>query len=228
MYSIWGKAMAVLTAIAGNSDLSRYVDFNLGIPHIYRGSGDIKLIVMGQDPTVKNKTARATIKTVLNLDKEGNLRSYIIRICNELGLSFEQNIYATNYLKNFFIRPPTQFTTIDVFEAFSPYWLPLLREEIEEFPKVPVITLGGPLLSAIVCGDASPRVRDYWGYTPNWQSSVRGDFKYLEPANNILNRVIFPLPHQPSLGKQFYSGQLSDYMAFVNNQIIIGYQGSTG
>ena len=222
MKSIWVKAMAIKGAIASNLDLSRHVDFNLPIPNVYRGKGDIKLIVLGQDPTVKNKSARAAIKTVLNLDKEGNLRSYIIRICNELGLSFEENIYATNYLKNFFIRPPTQFTTIDVFEAFSPYWLPLLREELEEFPKVPVITLGEPLLSAIVRGNASPHMRDYWGYRSNWNLGERGDFKYLEPADNILNRVIFPFPHQPSRGKLFYSDRFNDYMAFVNEQLLIG------
>lgn len=221
MKSIWGKAMAILTAIASNSDLFQYVDLNLSIPNVYRGKGAIKLIVLGQDPTVKNKSARAAIKTVLNLDKEGKLRIYIIRICNELGLSFEQNIYATNYLKNFFIKPPTQFTTIDIFESFSRYWFPLLREELEEFPKVPVITLGEPLLSAIVCGNASPHIRDYWGYKANWESGERSDFKYLEPTDNIINRVIFPFPHQPSLGKQFYSDRFNDYMAFVKEQLLM-------
>ncbi len=221
MKSIWVKAMAIKGAIAGDSDLFRYVDLNLSIPNVYRGKGDIKLIVLGQDPTVKDKSARAAIKTVLNLDKEGNLHHYITRICNELGLSLEQNIYATNYLKNFFNKPPTQFTTIDIFESFSRYWLPLLREELEEFPKIPVITLGEPLLSAIVRGNASPHIRDYWGYQSNWESGERGDFKYLEPADNIINRVILPFPHQPSLGKQFYSDRFNDYMAFINEQLHI-------
>jgi len=32
------------------------------------------------------------------------------------GLDLDQNIYATNYFRNFFIKPPTQIEEINVFE----------------------------------------------------------------------------------------------------------------
>jgi len=91
----------------------------------------------GQDPTVKNEKSRASITQVLNLNKLGNLYNYLSRICSGLHLDLEKNIYATNYLKNFFIVPPTQIKGISIFNEFAPYWLPMLREELAEFTHTP-------------------------------------------------------------------------------------------
>ncbi len=216
------KARDVLNSIASNLRLSRLVDFRLPIPQIYHGTDKIKLIILGQDPTVKNKKSRETITTVLNLDKPGSLYNYLSRICDGLGLSLKENAYAINYLKNFFIAPPTQIKEIDIFKEFAPYWLPLLREELAQFPQAPIITLGQPLLSAIVREGVSPLVRDYWGYTSNWKSGERGTRRYLKPSKNILSRIIFPFPHQPSIGKQFYSERFKDYVSFTREKSNIG------
>ena len=72
-----------------------------------RGHGGIQLVVLGQDPTVKNAEARGRITTVLNLDKPGSLRSYLQRVCAGLGARLDENVYATNVIKNFFTMPPT-------------------------------------------------------------------------------------------------------------------------
>lgn len=90
------------------------IDYSLGIvpPHI--GSGDIKLIILGQDPTVRNAAQRAKIKRTLNLDKgKGALRVYVERICASLGLSLD-NVYATNIYKYFYALPPA-----DTFDVLS-------------------------------------------------------------------------------------------------------------
>lgn len=213
------RATELLGDLISDPHLGPFVDGTLGIPKAFRGSGQVRLIILGQDPTVKNPHSRSTIKTVLNLDKRGSLRNYLVRVCRELGLDLDQNVYATNYFKNFFIKPPTQIKEINVFQEFAPTWLPLLRDELAMFPQLPVITLGQPLLAALVSGGASPHVRDYWGYTPQWKSGEMGPFQSLDPNQNHLERVIFPFPHQPSIRKQFYKERMSDYITFVTKSI---------
>jgi uracil-DNA glycosylase len=215
---------ATLSELKANPKLRRYVDSTLDIPEVFRGKGEIRLVVLGQDPTVKDPVSRRSINTVLNLDKGGNLKAYLSRICEGLGLELDQHVYATNYLKNFFVEPPTQIDEIDIFQLFGPIWLPLLQAELALFPQAPVITLGEPLLTALVRGDASPRVRDYWGYTPRWKSSETGPFRHLAPRANVLERTVFPFPHQPSIRKQFYRERLGDYTAFVRQEAFSGRQ----
>ena len=208
------KAEIILQEISRNKRLVRYIDLNAGIPEVYKGEQDIKLVVLGQDPTVRDPQVRVNIDMVLNLNKGGNLKNYLTRICGELGISLS-NVYATNYYKNFFINPPTTIKEINIFSEFSSYWLPLLKEELAYFPEVPVITLGEPMLKFIVLGKASPLVRHYWGYRPTWKLGEQGPFSYLKPGDNVLDRVIFPLPHQPSLSKSFYKERLIDYLGFI-------------
>jgi hypothetical protein len=212
------RARAVLGAIASDPELARFVDFSLDPPGVLRGSGEIRLIVLGQDPTVKNPRSRARITTVLDLDRRGSLRTYLARVCEELGLDLDRHVYATNYLKGFFVEPPTRIEEIDAFQVFGPLWLPLLRDELAQlFSGIPVISLGEPLLNMLVCEGASPYVRDYWGYTPDWKSGKADPFRYLEPDENRLGRTVFPFPHQRSVRKQFYRGQMSNYTAFIRD-----------
>lgn len=201
--------------ISSHPSLRQYVDTNYELPEAYKGSGVIKLIILGQDPTIKNKERRKFVKKVFNLDKYGKLRSYLVSICNGLGIDLDVNVYATNYLKNFFDRPPAQINEVNIFQLFEPYWLPVLLQEIGPFPDIPIISLGQPLLKAIVKLGASAFVHDYWGYTINWKSGQRGTYRYLEPELNKTGRIIFPLPHQPSLNKEFYRDRLDEYIHFI-------------
>jgi hypothetical protein len=214
------EATKVLTQLQADPNLARFVHPTLGIPEVYHAKGEIRLIVLGQDPTVKNPRSLSAIKTVLNLDKRGSLRNYLSRVCEGLGLDLDQNVYATNFLKNFFVKPPTQIEEIDIFDVFRPSWLPLLQEELALFPRATVITLGEPLLAALVLGDASPQVRDYWGYTALWKSGETGPFNYVAAENNRLGRTLFRFPHQPSIAKRFYAERLADYTAFVRQEAL--------
>ena len=209
------RANEILGVLVSDPELGPFADQSLPIPKVFRGTGKIKLVILGQDPTVKNEASRKRIKTVLNLDKNNSLRRYLVEVCTGLGLDLDENVYATNYFKNFFIKPPTQIDEIDVFTAFAPYWLPILKEEIAEFPEVPLITLGEPLLGAVVRLNASPKVRDYWGYNSGWKVGVTEPFSHLEQDMNVLKRMSFPFPHQPSIQKQFYRERIGWYIDFV-------------
>jgi hypothetical protein len=198
-----------------NESLSKYLDPSLRIPKPYVGKGLIRLIVLGQDPTVKNAASRKSIKTVLNLDTNGSVRGYLSDVCQKLGIDLLKNVYATNIFKNFFIQPPTQIKEINIFKTFLPYWLPLLQQELALYPNVPVITLGEPVLQTILNQGMPTRLREYWGYTTEWKKGKLEPFRFIKPAENILGRTVFPFPHQPSLRKEFYKLRMDDYIAFM-------------
>jgi hypothetical protein len=211
------KAERSLEELRQDSHLSPYIDPQYGIPSPYIGKGPIRLIVLGQDPTVKNAASRQSIRTVLNLDTNGSVRGYLSGVCQKLGIDLSQNVYATNLFKNFFVEPPTQIQKkgFDIFQAFLPVWLPLLDEELGQYPAIPVITLGEPVLQTLLAPGMPTRLRDYWGYAPEWKEGKLGAFQFIKPAENKLGRTIFPFPHQPSIRKEFYKMRMDGYIAFM-------------
>jgi len=68
-------------------------------PDIYCGSDDIKVLIIGHSPAIKNKRR---VETVLDFDREkSNLRRYIAdNLLDPLGITIE-NIYCTNLMKCF-------------------------------------------------------------------------------------------------------------------------------
>ncbi len=68
-FHVGPRAKAILSPLVSDPKLGRFVDPTVGVPEVAHGRGDIPLIVLGQDPTVKDPRSRASIKTVLNLDK---------------------------------------------------------------------------------------------------------------------------------------------------------------
>jgi len=215
------KSAEVLQKIKADPRLGLYV-LTDQIPGVFMEADDvgkIRLIVIGQDPTVKNEVSCETIKTVLNLDKpHGSLHKYISLICERLGLNLSQHVYATNYAKNFFIHPPTQIVECNLLHEVSQYWLPLLKEELSLFPSRPIVTLGGPLLKALLVGPKKALVRQYWGYTPNWVTT-KTVFSFVSEDENKLGRRLFPFPHQPSLRKRFYSATLQSYLGYMKTNM---------
>lgn len=209
----------ILQKLKADPELYRFVDFTLAIPSNFVGKGKIKLIVLGQDPTVKNYKSRQSINMVLNLDKKGSLANYLNTICSKLGINLSENIFATNLLKNFFIQPPAQLKNYGVIEKSSKYWIDLLQKEISTYPKVPIITLGEPMLNSLILDEYSKKVRDYWGYTKNWKIGANNPFNYISPDQNNLERCIFPFPHQPSANKVFYGERIDNYISYVRSKI---------
>lgn len=198
--------------------LAGHTDSTLQIPKPFYGTVSIKLIILGQDPTVKNVSGRKDIKTVLNLDKSGALKKYLNYISSSLGLDLEKNVYATNLLKNFFIAPPASIKEVNIFQLFIPYWLPVLRKELELFPTVPIISLGEPLLQNLVLNGISKKVREYWGFADYDKTGDESNFKISKLNENILNRVLIPFPHQPSINRKFYKNTLDSYLRFIKSE----------
>src|SRR5574341_982179 len=180
------RANQILLELKRDARLGQYVDESLAIPQPFRGKESIRLLVLGQDPTIKDTLKRKKIKTVLNLDKNGSARAYMDRVCLDLGICLGENIYATNLYKNFFVRPPTEIKEIDIFHEFAEAWLPLLIDELKEFGDIPLITLGEPILAPLIKDGAKNKIRDYWGYRSDWQTLGVLPFQHISPSENKL------------------------------------------
>lgn len=153
------------------------------------GNGEIRLIFIGQDPTVESNRGRAMVGSTLRLEEGGVLKVYIERICKEFGCRLE-NVYATNVFKYFYEHKPAVCEGfMAAFEAHIEPNLKLLREELETYPGCPVVTLGQPVLSLIAGPDKE--LRKYWNY--------KGcGYRKIDAGDNKLGRVIYPFPHYNS------------------------------
>ena len=201
------------------SEISSYIDTTLSPPKPFRGSGKIKLIILGQDPTVQNQEYRKRIKVTLLLNQPGGLRTYVDKICKALDIDLDENMYATNLLKNFFTVPPDTLRkdNPEFFRKAAGYWIPFLKEEIEEFENAPILPLGEPVLNCLVNSSNWVLIRNYWGYEGPAQYGQ--NFDYIKPTENILSKVIFPFPHIPGLRHKIYKQQMDGYLKFMKEHI---------
>lgn len=204
------KSTEIRNSLKLNNDFyENPIDMNLTPVLPFRITNKIRLIVLGQDPTVKNEKSRESIEYTLNLDKAGSLKAYINQICSSLSISFE-NIYATNIFKYFYTHPPER--TMHVLYSHLPLNLELLKEELAAYPNIPIIALGLPVLQ-LLAGEKA-QVRDYWSYNPKTRK-CDGKFTFCSSKDNKLGRDIYPFPHQPSIRKEFYRDNLKEYINYV-------------
>lgn len=99
------EALVVRNDLKLNSDYDiNPIDENSNIVPVFKGNKNTKLIIVGQDPTIKNVESREEINCTLNLDRNNALRTYVIRICCCLGISLD-SVYATNLFKYFYTFP---------------------------------------------------------------------------------------------------------------------------
>jgi len=212
------EARKVIDKLA-SSEISSYIDTSLTPPDPFRGRGKIRLIILGQDPTVQDPEYREKIKVTLLLNQPGGLRTYLENICKSLDIDLDENIYATNLLKNFFTVPPDTMREKDpqFFRNAADHWIPLLREEIEEFENVPILPLGEPVLNCLTKSPDRVLIRNYWGY--EGPAQYGRNFGYIKPIENVLSRIVFPFPHIPGLSHKFYRQQMNGYLAFMKEHI---------
>lgn len=197
-----------------NDFSSNPIDLSRPVILPFQGREIIKLIILGQDPTVKNVASRKNITCTLNLDKQNSLRRYIEGICTGLGLTLD-NVYATNLFKYFYSIPPAE--TMQVLKMHLKPNLELLKEELVEFEIIPIITLGEPVLRLLT--DEKAKVRAYWDYNAKTGKSD-GKFCFSSAKENKLKRDFYPFPHQPSIRKEFYRNTLVDYLHYMKTKFI--------
>jgi uracil-DNA glycosylase len=211
------KIRQVYSIILSKPLLRVHVDTKHGIPAVHRGSGKIKLIIIGQDPTVKNKASRKNITSVLGLNRPGKMQRYVFGICERLNVDPLNELYATNLFKNFFEEPPDHDS--DVLHKFYQFWFPVLEEELSRYRNIPVITLGDKVIQFISKENPDNLVRNYWGYTEDWHLGGCNLLKHIPPDENLLGKPVFPFPRQPSIIKEFYASRLDRYIDYIRQNI---------
>lgn len=211
---VLNEAFVIRNNLKANKDFEcNPIDMSLDPVPPFSGDGEIKLIILGQDPTIKNLKTRSKISHTLNLNKKGSLKNYIDNICGYLGIN-PGNIYATNVFKYFYTVPPAE--TPEVLFAHLDENLELLKKEFAQFPDVPVLTLGEPVLQLLAGQNA--KVNVFWDYNRKTKCS-NGNYTCCDAVNNKLGRKFFPFPHQPSIRKEFYKNHLAYYSSFMKNNI---------
>jgi uracil-DNA glycosylase len=226
--AVAADARLILARLANHPKVGRYVDAGLDIPKPYLGGSKagVRLVMVGQDPTIRNVAQREKITTVLNLDKSGALRKYAEKLCCGLGVGMSE-VYATNACKNFFTEPPTAIlarTKIDVLMETSLDWLPLLRAELNQFPDAVVVSLGQPVLTMLVRSGGARAMRHFWGYHSSWQRErVLLPLSCIQAQDSTLDRMVFPFVHQPCAQRsKFYQHRFQDYVIFIRENGLRG------
>lgn len=174
-------------------------------------TSEVKLVLIGQDPTVRRQKSRVDIKVTLNLDKENSLKTYLKKVCEILQIDIEKEVYATNLYKCFFKIPPADDQSI-LTRQFK-IWMDFLIYELAVFKNSFVVTLGEPLINQLIHSN-SKQVKHYWDYIGQTKSGR--NFKCNEPFENYLQRRIYPIAHQPTWNRnEFYKTYLKDYLEFL-------------
>lgn len=171
----------------------------------------IKLVFIGQDPTVRRVESRGEINVTLNLDKENSLKTYLKKVCETLEIDLDKEVYATNLYKCFFKFPPADDQTI-LTRQFK-IWMDFLISELSIFENAIFITLGEPLINQLV-HSKSKEVKYYWDYIGHTKSGL--NFKCNEPSENYLQKRIYPIAHQPTWNRnEFYKTYLTNYLEYL-------------
>lgn len=194
--------------------LQNDIDFGYDFILPYSGAeniSDIKVVFIGQDPTVRRSESRKDINVTLNLDKKNSLKIYLKAVCDVLKIDIEKEVYATNLYKCFFKIPPADDQTI--LTRHFKVWIDLLIYELKAFDNQIFITLGEPLISQLVHSE-NKQVKYYWDYIGQTKSGA--NFKCNESSENYLQRRIYPIAHQPAWNRnEFYKIYLKDYLEFI-------------
>ena len=212
--SVSKKAQKIYNTIQSDMILSSDLcPDNKHLPVVFskaKSPSDVKLIIIGQDPTVRKPESRKNINTVLMLNEEKHLYKYINTITDQLGISFD-SIYATNLYKCFFKIPPQDDESI--LTRHFRCWIELLIEEITAFPDAAVITLGQPVIKQLI-HTGSKNVSYYWNYRGNSKSGEK--FLSIPASNNFLQRTFYPISHLPTYNRNlFYKTYFNKYCSYI-------------
>jgi uracil-DNA glycosylase len=198
-----------------------YIDDTLPIPQPFggRNSGPIKLIVIGQDPTVGSAKTRARITHALMLnDEKAKLTVFLSSACTSLGITLKDNVYATNLCKCFFTEPPRRVQSPKLVQETGPVWLDILRQELTLFQDAAVISLGEPVLDVLLKPTARNSMKWFWGHQPRWKHIPQRPFQRVEPDQSTLGRRFYPFIHINS-DFGFYAARRHDYQQFIRHDI---------
>ncbi len=117
---------------------------SLKVLPFYQEGGPFRLMLIGQDPTIRRRAER--VKHVLMLDDENSqLSRWLHRLFEQKNFN-SITIYATNVVKCSFSKPPSDFKGggYKFLKKYAEKCRPYLAMEVKSFKPDLVITLGQP------------------------------------------------------------------------------------
>lgn len=116
---------------------------SLKVKPFYKPGGSFRLVIVGQDPTIRRSPERVT--HVLMLDQpQGQLSRWLRGL---LGSAFDHaTIYATNVVKCSFSRPPSEMepSGLSFLRPYARNCRTYLAQEVAAFQPSLLLTLGEP------------------------------------------------------------------------------------
>jgi uracil-DNA glycosylase len=215
------SSIEVRARLRTDSKIEPYIDDTLPIPQPFcgRNSSPIKLVVIGQDPTVGSAKTRAKITHALMLnDEKAKLTVFLGSVCAALGITLKENVYATNLCKCFFTEPPRNVRSPKLIRETGPVWLDILRQELALFQDAAVISLGEPVLDVLLKPAARNSMKWFWAHHPRWKHIPQRPFQRVEPDQSTLGRRFYPFIHINS-DFGFYGARRPDYQQFIRGDI---------
>jgi uracil-DNA glycosylase len=203
-----------------SNEWSRFLGEYSNIPDVFIGSERTELIIIGQDPTTGSEGTHGPCNVVFCIDRNHNIKSFLEReICSPIGRSFDRQVYATNLIKCFLWEPPATAIRKDrsLVPLLSEPWLPLLREEVDRFPGVPIVTLGDPALW-MLCIRVGCELKEFWGHRGEGRTD-HGEMSFVQSNESRLGRPFFPFPHIKTNLIPFYAENFKHYAEFMRDAI---------
>jgi hypothetical protein len=158
------------------------IDTSHELPAPYIGTGKIKAVILGADPTHIVNDKPRKISKVFDLDDEKSpyWRGIKKNLDEIRGLSVE-NIHVENLCRNYFTCETSK--NKDWIEIARKYWAPFLRDELDNMysKDVPVLITTQFILFAIL----------NQGQRKMNAETIYKSLKVFAPSENLLNRGVF-------------------------------------
>ena len=176
------------------------------LPLEYRGTGKIKAIILGADPTHIVVGKPIPMGMVFNLDRSNSpyWRGIRTNLSQIKGLTMD-NIFVQNVCRNYFKLE----TSKNVFwvEIARNYWIPYLKNELDnEFPKtIPILMTTEFILNAALSNQNKIHSA----------LSIYTQCLYISEKDNLFNRKLFALYRHPKYSLKSWR----EYCEFLAVQI---------
>ncbi|MFB5066861.1 MAG: hypothetical protein ACE3NC_06745 [Candidatus Wallacebacter cryptica] len=153
-------------------------------PKAYCGSGKIRAIVLGADPS--NRSDQRFAYAFGLEDHNSQYFSLIKANLDVIGVELDE-IFVQNVCRNYFVRETSKLPPRTWLRAAS-HWIPYLKEELDSHPQLSVDT---PVLvtAEIILKALAPDVHTWRTRNVDYYRNCT----FIEPNQNLLERKLIPL-----------------------------------
>lgn len=130
------------------------------LPMAFKGSNNIKAILIGADPTnngIRNEHGQINLQTVFGIDSKYENYFFSAQLKNINAIELEkEDLYVQNICRNYFID---QTSKNKKWNEFAKLWIKYLKEELSHIDsKVPLLITAEKIMNVLVPIVTKPRL----------------------------------------------------------------------